>query len=318
MKIKHITIGLLVALAAGCDTMEQDVDGSTLKVNNETAYFLPGSDGYIDLGSRVVAPGKVTVEITGSTQKGVLKDLGRGLLQYSPNKGSSHDFFRFRVLSSNNQVIAEDTIGISIPSDTTKLPCKWVYTRNDSVKNVSGPVTVNVVNNDYACSGSLLISIDVAPDHGMATVIGNQIHYIPNSTFAGSDQLLYKALSTDPSLVAGYAMVRFLGADSIPSDTTGVTPPDTTKLCISRPQNDLFFKPLNDSSLMFLNVLANDSICSDSTITITQFPHHGNAFVNNGIRKIGYRNSISSNVDDTLLYQLGGTSGVARVIIKRQ
>jgi hypothetical protein len=302
MKVKHLSFALLLALAAGCDTMDQDVDGKTLSINNDPAYFLPNSDGYIDLPSRILAPGQIRVEITGSTKNGVLKDLGRGLLQYSPNKGSSNDSFRFRVFSNDNNVIAEDSIGIIIPSDTTTLPCKYVYTRNDSVHNVTGPVTINVIANDYSCSGTLSVFVN-APEHGTATVIGDQVRYTPGPSFEGTDQFLYKAVSSDASLIAGYAMVRIVGGDS------------TT--CTSVANNDLFYKPLNDSSLAYFKVLSNDVVCSDSSIKITLNPHYGIAFVDNNLRRIGYRNPLSANHDDTLFYKVG-SSNIARVIIKRQ
>jgi hypothetical protein len=309
MKLRHAMVSLALVLAAGCDTMEQDIDGKTLSINNDPAYFLPGSGGYIDLGARILSPGKVRVEITGPTSNGELKDLGKGLLQYSPFKGSTaKDSFRFRVFSDDNRVLGEDTIGIIIPSDTSKLPCA-VYARNDSAKNVTGPVTVDVLANDYSCSMPLSVSINVAPTYGTASVVGNKIVYTPGTSFKGHDAILYKATTSDPSMLPGYALLRIVGIDSVLIDPA----------CITRPKNDLFYKAFNDSSLMWLNVLANDSICGDSTITITQQPRFGTAFVYNQIRKISYRNSITMNFDDTLVYRVGGLgNSVARVIIKRQ
>lgn len=300
-------VSLALVLAAGCDTIEQDIDGKTLSINNDPAYFLPGSGGYIDLGARIISPGKVRVEITGPTSNGELKDLGKGLLLYSPFKGSKvNDSFRFKVFSDDNRVLGEDSIGIIIPSDTSKLPCA-VFPKNDSVRNVTSTVTADVAANDYSCSIPLSISINVAPMHGSASVVGNKIVYTPGTSFMGHDNILYKATPSDPSMLAGYALLSIIGPD-----TVNINPE-----CISRPQNDLFHKAFNDSSLMYLNVLANDSLCTDSTIAIIQGPRFGTAQVYNGIRKITYRNSITMNFDDTLVYRVGGAGGVARVIIKR-
>jgi len=302
-------VSLALVLAAGCDTIEQDIDGKTLSINNDPAYFLPGSGGYIDLGARIVSPGKVRVEITGPTRNGQLKDLGKGLLQYLPLKGSkANDSFRFKVFSDDNRVLGEDSIGIIVPSDTTHLPC-GVYAKNDSVRNVTGTVTVDVAANDYSCSVPLSISINVAPVYGTASVVANKIVYTPGSLFKGHDNILYKATASDPSMLPGYALLSITGLDSVLVDP----------ICVTRPKNDLFYKAFNDSSLMYLNVLANDSICGDSTITITRAPRFGTAQVYNSIRKITYRNPITMNNDDTLVYRVGGAgNGVARVIIKRQ
>jgi len=305
MRIRHTIISVALLLAAGCDTMERDGDAQmALQINTKPIYMLPNGTGFIDLPSRIVAPGKVRVEITGPTSNGELKDLGKGLLQYTPANGSVNDSFKFTVFSENQLYIDNNKIDIIISSDTTTMPCA-VYTRNDSVRNVTGPVTVDVAANDYACSETLTVSVNVPPSHGTASVVGNKIFYTPGPSFNGRDQLLYKATATDPSMLPGYAMLWILGSDSLPGN------------CKLVAKNDLFFKPLNDSSLLYLNVLANDSICNDSLITITRNPHFGTAFVNNGIRKIGYRNPISSNFDDTLFYKVG-SSNIARVIIKRQ
>lgn len=303
-------VSLLVAVAAGCDTMEQDVDGSTLSINNEPTYVLPGVGGFIDLPARVIAPGKVKVEITGPTQNGALKDLGKGLLQYIPLKGTSKDLFRFRVLSDDNRVLGEDSIGIIVPPDTTNLPCKNIYSRPDTVLNVTGPVTIDVATNDYACLG-ITISVQTAAEFGTATMVGNKIKYVPNSSFTGEDRFIYRATVADPAVPPAFAFVRIFGPNSSPSN------PETP--CTSHAMNDLFFKPLNDSSVMWLNVLANDTLCADSTITITQSPRYGTAVVYNSLRKISYRNPLTENRNDTLMYRLGAPgNAAARVIIKRQ
>jgi hypothetical protein len=298
-------------LAAGCDAIEQDPDGQLLSINNDPAYFLPGSDGYIDLASRIVSPGSVRMEITGSTRNGVLKDLGKGLLQYTPSgKNSRNDSFQFRVLSNDNKILGEDSIGIIIPTDTTNLPCAGVFTRPDSARNVTGPVTIDVIANDYSCLAALSVTINVAPEHGTATIVGNKIQYTPGASFAGRDNLLYKAATSDPLMPAGYGMLRITGLDSVSN-------PNCTPVAI----DDLFPKPKNDTTAIFLNVLVNDTVCdSVSTLAITSYPSFGTAWVDNNLKKIKYRNAPTTNFDDTLRYKFCGPGGcaTAKAIIKRQ
>ncbi|HZY79843.1 MAG TPA: Ig-like domain-containing protein [Cyclobacteriaceae bacterium] len=327
MKLRHSMIAFVLALGAGCDTMENDPDGQLLAINNDPAYFLPGGDGFIDLGARIVSPGKIKVEITGTTRNGNLKDLGKGLLQYSPKSNAHSDSFSFRVLSSDNKILGEDSIGIVIPTDTTHLPCKGVvYTRPDTVKNVTGPVTVDVLANDYACSAAVTVSINVAPEHGTAVMVGNKIRYTPGSGFTGYDNLLYKAVTSDPSAPAGYAMlaIRGPGAGVHPPDVTN--PPDTTATnpsCFAKANADTFIKALNDTTAIYLDVLANDVKC-DSLVDLQVLPglgpRNGTAWADNSRRKIGYKNFANSNKADTLWYEFGGKhgGGVAKVVIKRQ
>jgi len=302
MKLRNVMVGLALALATGCDTMEKDVDAQ-VSINNEPVYVLKDG-GFIDLPSRVIAPGKVTVEVTTSASKGELKDIGKGLLQYTPFEGSTTDFFRFRVFNEANKVLGEDSIGIIIPPDTTHLPCKYVYARNDSASGVRGPVTIDVAANDYSCSSSLTITIDVPPLLGTASVVGNKIHYVPAPGFAGTDYLLYKATSGDPTAIPGYAFLRIYGTNS------GCTP-----IAV----NDLFYKSVNDTSAIWLNVLANDTLCdSIPNVVIGQNPHYGYAWYDATVKKIGYRNFPTSNHDDTLRYNVcNATCTNALVVIKR-
>jgi hypothetical protein len=308
MKFREATICLALVLAAGCDTMEKDVDAKVM-IDNEALYFLPNG-GYIDLASKIVAPGKVTVEITTSTSNGELKDLGKGLLQYAPFKGSTNDFFRFRVYSDNNRVLADDSIGIVIPKDTTQLPCGKVYVRNDSVLNVTSVVIIDVVANDYVCGQDVYLNVSVAAAHGSATVYddGRKIRYEPNETFTGNDQFMYKAMVRGHIETASYGMVWITKGNS---PTPGCTP-----LAV----DDLFYKPKNDTASKALNVLANDTLC-DSTVnvTITQGPRSGFAYYDDRIKQIWYRNVAGVNTDDTLRYMACGKSGCssARAIIKR-
>jgi hypothetical protein len=111
MRLRYLTIALALAVAAGCDTTENDPDGQLLTINSDPAYFLPGGDGFIDLGARIVSPGTIKLQITGFTRNGELKDLGNGLLQYSPKSNTHNDSFRFRVLSNDNEILGEDSIG---------------------------------------------------------------------------------------------------------------------------------------------------------------------------------------------------------------
>jgi len=310
MKLRKVMVGLALILAAGCDTAENDLDSQALKVNNEPVT-LSANGGVIDLAARVIYPGKVKVEVTTTTKHGELKDLGKGLLQYTPLKGYGKDSFGFRVFNSDNRILRDDSIGIiipdstNIPSDSTSAFCHYVHAINDSVWNVTGPITLDVALNDSTCTDSLTITVNVQPEFGTATVVGNKIHYVPAAGFAGTDKLLYKATSNDPSVIAGYAWVKIYG---------------TNWSCTPQAVADLFYKPLNDTSAIWLDVLANDTLCdSVPQINLGQSPNHGNAWYDATVKKIGYRNLPTSNDTDSLMYNVcGGLACTnAWVVIKR-
>jgi hypothetical protein len=65
-----------------------------------------------------------------------LTDLGRGLLQDSPNAGTSRDAFTFTVFDKNNEAIKQDSVVIIIENDSTNLPC-GIYPGNDFVNQGS-------------------------------------------------------------------------------------------------------------------------------------------------------------------------------------
>lgn len=301
-------VSLLVAAAAGCDTMEQDVDGSTLSINNEPAYFLPDGGGVIDLGSRIVSPGTIRVEITTSTSNGNLQDLGKGLLQYAPFKGSTKDYFKFRVYSGSNRILADDSIGIVIPTDTAQLPCTKVYVRNDSVVNVTGTIIIDVSANDYACGQAVHITRETDAQHGIATILDGKIRYQPNETFTGTDQFMYRSVVVGHVETAGYGMVYITKAGS------------GSNTCTPLAVDDLFYKAKSDTTSKSLDVLSNDTVCGNTVnVTITTTPHYGSAYWDSNNKVIWYRNVAGVTTDDTLRYMACGSQGcsAARAIIKR-
>jgi len=309
MKLRNVTVGLLLALAIGCDTSDNDIDAK-VSINNEPVYLLKDG-GVIDLPSRIIAPGKIKVEVTTSASRGELKDLGQGLLQYTPFNGSTNDFFKFRVFNDADKIVGEDSIGIVIPTDTTQLPCTHVYVRNDSIVNITGITFFDVSLNDYSCGQPIHIARMTDPLHGSASVLDGSgtIRYEPNETFTGTDSFMYRSVVVGHVETAGYGMVYIVRLDSSSN-------PNCTPLAV----NDLFYKTIGDTAARPYDILANDTLCdSVVNVTVTTGPRGGFASWDQFSKKLVYRNTAGFNQDDTLRYMACGTSGCssARVIVKR-
>src|SRR6187549_3090627 len=88
---KIFTMVLFTTIFLLCDVLEQDMDlQKPINVTADNEVFVrPGSSTLIDLNSKVQTNQTVTLELTSQTRYGNLTDLGKGLLQYSPNSGTS-------------------------------------------------------------------------------------------------------------------------------------------------------------------------------------------------------------------------------------
>lgn len=85
--------------------------------------------------------------------------------------------------------------GSSSNSDTFNQPNTPPIAQSDSALTSNNQtITISVLDNDSDVDGNALTitSISIAPTHGTAEIIDNQISYIPNTNFAGVDTLTYE------------------------------------------------------------------------------------------------------------------------------
>jgi hypothetical protein len=227
-------------------------------------------------------------------------------LQYSPSVGNTKamDSFVFNVLSENNEVIKVDTITIIIRNSLADLPC-GIYPANDYIHDVKKgiSVSINVLANDDVCGidpKHLIVSIlhpdnSFPPSHGAASINGQNVLYMPSSTFPGSDKLIYKVHASFNPGRAAYGIVYFTGEQA----------------CTFSLIDDLFaFSKDSISGLLELPAFSNDGLCSPLykyQVRVSQSPQFGTATVTaNGFK---YQVSattatVPSTFTDSFIYEV--------------
>ncbi len=315
-------VASMAALLFSCDLMENDVrpEDAQPKIEGATVYTTSTSSAFIDLHRLVKTQNPVQFKITSQPKNGRLTELGKGIVEYSPNDRNTtgKDRFGFSISTLDNKLLTSDSITIII-SDSTHLPC-GIYAQKDLVTDsLRGPVTIDVLQNDTVCD-SLEVKVDIfqtdsvsLPEYGTATVIsGNRIVYSPGAHFNGKDHFYYKVYSiADSTFSIGEVLIEQEKAINvfILNDDHYAFDADT-----------LFNNPLPGDTLK-LEVFANDDLLTGSSIpgrsTISLPPSYGRATVY-GLSYIRYAPSGKKQVTDTLRYQVcyGAQCKTAKVTIQ--
>lgn len=155
-------------------------------------------------------------------------------------------------------------------------------------------VMLPVFLNDVLCApvNSYQINIKEGPAVGSVSFIEGGINYLLPAISGDefSDQFTYE-VCIDASCKTALVNISF--KESLPAPCLLVAKPDTLDLST------------NNMPLMYLGVLANDSICTDLTnFRITKAPKYGSAFISDDLKSIGYNRDLTVNEDDWLEYEI--------------
>ncbi len=312
----------LVTVFWSCDVLESDTDirKPTADITDQQIFARSNNSVLIDLNSKVQANQTVTLAVTSSTRHGDLTDLGKGLLQYSPNAGTSRDAFTFTVYDQNNDAIKLDSVVIIIEDDSTNLPCN-IYPANDYVNRsaLQFSVLIDVLNNDIFCgydSTELKISIYqpdsnsfVYPYAGTAKVLSNSvIEYATGASFAGNDKFIYKVQAKNDPTVFAYGIVYIT----------------STPACTLYLNDDDYSFNVDSAAIdagVFLPVFNNDVLCDSTTSSSYQYsistePQFGHASINlNGIQYVPDSLSTGEFRMDSLRYEVCNNTKCAKASV---
>ena len=304
ISVLHFTL-LAFLLITACDQLLEDMipaqeETLPLTDSEKSLYIQPGGEVIIDLAGKLKISSNARVEVGANPLKGKLEFLEGGLLRYaaSPDFKSGTDLFVLKILQ-DSVLQDQDTIQIEIQKDTLAIPCWYgavsdvFFLWKDSL-DIKG-ANLMVMKNDYVCdSAAAKIEIFTKPKHGTAQVLGHYIHYTPGPGFNGSDYFVYKLL-VDPSDSRSIT----LGSVTI-SAVDQVSKPDTTNCSKMIVANDDYLVVSADSVssdstyTAILDVLANDSICSDLMVLGVDFyPFEARHEVRNNVLYYTYPKNFS-------------------------
>lgn len=308
-----LSLAVIIVLVSSCDILESDNDVLTpvVEIKNKEIYVLANGQSFIDLQSKIQTSQPARLSVTSDPRHGKLIDLGQGILQYSPSTGSAkgRDGFEFTVYSNSNEIIKKDSVIIIIESDSTNLPCN-IYPVADYVYSVRPEgVLIDVTANDIICSNTIEVSVykpadTFPPYYGTAQVQNNKILYTPESTFNGTDKIMYKVSASNPTRIA-YGMV-YITSDSF---------------CVFSVANDVYlYDSLFAGNTLEIPVFQNDSLClalNQYQVNIKSNPSYGVVSPTPG----GFRYTVGDfegRVADQFSYEvcIDATCKTARVDVK--
>lgn len=245
----------LACVLVSCDVLEPDADiiTPTTEIVDKEIVVLANSPSFIDLNSKFETNVPTYAAVTSQPRLGKLKDIGNGIIQYTPAVGNSkgRDNLAFTLYTMNNEIIKQDTLIIIIENDSLSLPC-GIYPKADYAYSAgTTPILIDFMANDIICGGPVNVSIfqpneNFPPQFGKAEITGKKIRYTPSTTFGSSDIIIYKLASAWDTTRQAYGVV-FITADSA---------------CNYQISDDHFvFNEHSLDSTVTLPVFMNDSLC---------------------------------------------------------
>jgi hypothetical protein len=208
---------------------------------------------------------------------------------------------------------------VTVSGDTARAAYGIVYIKGDSAcsfrvvndiynhsqNGLDSLLTLAVFANDSLC-GSVAahqVNVRTQPLHGQITrvPVGYQYTAPANATAPLNDFFEYE-VCLDGSCKWARVDVNFLSGDT----------------CVVMARPDSVNLVNNNSSLVYLEVLANDSICDGlKSLTITKAPQYGTSTVVG--QKISYARDPLQNKNDSLVYEICTLKACSRagVLIKR-
>lgn len=204
---------------------------------------------------------------------------------------------------------------ISLGNDTARTAYGIVYVTGDSVCSftladdsfVTGEqvldslITLPVFQNDSLCDilSAYTVIIKSAPVYGQASTAPNAINYkVPSAvSFPFLDSFTYE-VCIDATCKTARVDIE------VKKDS----------LCVARAMADSFDISDYNTSLVYLDVLRNDSTCSGvSDLKIATAPRHGTAGIAN--KTITYKGSVTAQKNDSLRYEICSAGGCSSAVV---
>ena len=190
------------------DTAEEDPFLATLDddftIDEDTTLSVSAADGL--LANDTTTSGDVTIQVTDSTDNGVLVVSDDGSFTYTPNADfNGVDDFVYEVTSGSSTSSANVVINVTAVADVPTAVDDTFELNEDQTltRTVGGSVLANDINPD---GGDLIASVVEDVRGGLLTFSDDgSFVYVPNPDFAGSDDFTYEI--TDANGVTDQATV---------------------------------------------------------------------------------------------------------------
>ncbi len=223
----------------------------------------------------------VTVQFNHQPQFGQIELLEDGYVVYIPDSTfkDGEDLVIFDVVDAANTVIDQDTIVISMVS-SAELPCDAGAISDVFTGYVGEQIIADVLANDKFCdahTGQPKIDIITLPEYGSVVVEDNVIQYFANTTFLGTDELMYSVTFNGDSSQAHRALAQFVLENR----------QDTVRGPVSRLVHDTY-EVYNNNAYNTFNLFENDSIVEGVSLIILDAPQNGAVYELDEVGHVAY------------------------------
>lgn len=288
---------LLLAFGIGaCDNLKFDEASQTPVENPNNVFYTTTEAITINPTSLQGLENASQVSILKEPQYGEARFTDNGLVYYKLTSTSSinRDNLVLRGKTSAGATIDKQVEILILPS-VQDLPCYAGAIGDRAELEASLPITLNVTANDKTCTTIGGVQIELPPKHGIVSVQGQAIIYIPEKDYIGSDSFLYRInISNNKNPVA-------------PVELTIVEP---AACATGLKDDDLSITNYIEESKIAIDILQNDVICSlynKARLKIVSAPQHGKVSIdstNFDTPIILYQADKGFKGDDTFSYGL--------------
>jgi len=256
--------GAIIFLASACDNLKFDEASQAPTENPNNVFYTTTEAITINPTSLQGLENASQVSILREPMYGEAKFTDNGLVYYKFTSTSSvnRDNLVLRGKTSVGATIDKQVEIMILPS-IQDLPCYAGAIGDKAEVEVSTPISLNVTANDKTCTTIGGVQIEVQPKHGIVSVQGQSIIYIPEKDYTGSDMFLYRInISNNKNPVA-------------PVELTIVEP---AACATGVKDDDLSITNYVEGSNIAIDILKNDVICalySKARLKIVSPPKHG-------------------------------------------
>ncbi len=205
------------------------------------------------------------------------------------------------LIRARNNVGTRDSNALSLTTTTCEPANQPPVAANDQANtSVDTPVLVSVLPNDSDPDGNLdpqSLTVTTTPSNGTATVTNQQIRYVPNAGFTGTDTLVYRVCDTEGLCDTATVTITVNEQPAEPQPPVANDDQATT----------------TEDSPIAIDVLANDSDpdgqLNESCLQISTVPSNGTAVVGTGGR-VTYTPSTGFSGTDSFVYSICDNDGL--------
>ncbi|MDN5203009.1 hypothetical protein QQ008_16585 [Fulvivirgaceae bacterium BMA10] len=293
-----VIIGSVAMIA--CDRIERDVVPTNN--NDEKAQQLfttQNSPAILNVVGNTTIVGNLKLEVALAPSKGKVSFIEEGMALYTPNTtfSSGEDSVSFNIFDNGT---LSDTKGftITLSQDSSSLPCQNASIFYHTTTNKNDSVFILSLDPNRYCDEFEELNTIRAPQHGSVSQTGDDLYYMPDQDYCGSDSVIYR-LKFKESIINALISIDVQEKQ------------DSTDCITSLIDDHIILQKIPGESIVSAEIfpLQNDHICDGAhgTLAIKDPPAIGTAVVHGD--SISYEATAVAPFSENFTYSITDKEG---------